>query len=181
MNMAGGIKAWDNPVAFGSEEQGLVLFDGTESPQETLRVAYSLEAGLYDFYISMLEKVQHMAVRNLFQKLSDIEEKHQNRIFDEYLLVSGEDIDRASFDHQFAGPAVEGGLSTEEYMAMFNPDLESPGDIISLAMSIEAQALDLYTRASERGEDERSKEILRGIAREERTHLELLGQLFNDL
>jgi len=64
---------------------------------------------------------------------------------------------------------------------MFRPDLESPGDVISLAMSIEAQALDLYTRASERGEDERSKDVLRKIAQEERSHLELLGQLFNDL
>ena len=89
MNMAGGIRAWDNPVAMGSEEQGLALFDGAESPEDTLLIAYSLEAGLRDFYLSMTEKVQAIPVRNLFQKLSDIEIKHQDRLFDEYLLVSG--------------------------------------------------------------------------------------------
>ncbi len=92
MNMAGGIKAWDNPVAMGSEEQGLALFDGTESPENTLLIAYSLEAGLRDFYLSMTEKVQSMPVRDLFRKLSDIEIKHQDRLFDEYLMVSGKKI-----------------------------------------------------------------------------------------
>jgi rubrerythrin len=181
MNMAGGIKAWDNPVAMGSEEQGLVLFDGTESPENTLLIAYSLEAGLRDFYLSMTEKVQVAPVRNLFQKLSDIEVLHQDRLFDEYLLISGEKVDRESFDNQALLATVEGGLTTDEYMSLFKPDLESPGDVISLAMSIEAQALDLYTRASERSADDRSKAVLQQIAQEERTHLEQLGLLFKDL
>jgi rubrerythrin len=181
MNMAGGIKAWDNPVAMGPEEQGLALFDGTESPEDTLMIAYSLEAGLRDFYLSMTKKVQAVPVRDLFLKLSDIEIKHQDRLFDEYLLVSGKNVDRESFDSEIAVPAVEGGLTTDEYIAMFKPDLESPGDVISLAMSIEAQALDLYTRASEKGGDKQSKSVLQKIAQEERTHLEQLGNLFNDL
>jgi rubrerythrin len=181
MNMAGGIRAWDNPVAMGSEEQGLALFDSTESPENTLLIAYSLEAGLRDFYLSMTEKVQTKPVQDLFRKLSDIEIKHQDRLFEEYLLVSGKKIDRKSFDSQTAVSAAEGGLTTDEYIAMFKPDLESPGDVVSLAMSIEAQALDLYTRASERGGDERSKSVLQKIAQEEKTHLEQLGQLFNDL
>ncbi len=129
----------------------------------------------------MTEKVQTKPVQDLFRKLSDIEIKHQDRLFEEYLLVSGKKIDRKSFDSQTAVSAAEGGLTTDEYIAMFKPDLESPGDVVSLAMSIEAQALDLYTRASERGADERSKSVLKKIAQEERTHLEQLGQLFNDL
>jgi len=181
MNMAGGIKAWDNPVAMGSKEQGLALFDGTESPENTLLIAYSLEAGLRDFYLSMTEKVQAVPIRNLFQKLSDIEVLHQDRLFDEYLLVSGKKIDRESFDNQVTVSTVEGGLTTDEYISLFKPDLESPGDVVSLAMSIEAQALDLYTRASEKRGDERSKAVLQKIAQEERTHLEQLGQLFDDL
>ena len=181
MNMAGGIKAWDNPVATGSQELGLTLFDGAESPENTLQIAYSLEAGLHDFYVSMSKKVQTVPVRNLFKKLSDIEIKHQDRLFDEYLLVSGKMIDRDSFDKQITAFAMEGGLTTDEYIALFKPDLDSTADVVSLAMSIEAQALDLYSRASERGGDARSKGVLQKIAQEERTHLDLLGQLFNDL
>ena len=49
LNMSGGIRAWDNPVAVGTEEQGLTLFDGDDSPLQTLKTAYSLEAGLAIF------------------------------------------------------------------------------------------------------------------------------------
>ena len=76
--------------------------------------------------------------------------------------------------------SLEGGLTTDEYIQMFKPDWESAVDIISLAMSIEAQALDLYTRAAERSEDPRSEEALKKIAEEERVHLEQLGKLMDE-
>lgn len=179
INVAGGIKAWDSHVAVGAEELGIELLTGKESIQETLVAAYSLEAGLRDFYQSMIARAQKTDIQNLFKKLSEIEIKHQDRIFDEYLLVSGKQVSRESFDNDIVIKAVEGGLTTEEYVQLYRPDWESPVDIISLAMSIEAQALDLYTRASERSTDERSKEALKKIAEEERTHLELLGKLMD--
>jgi rubrerythrin len=180
INVAGGIKAWDSNVAFGSEELGLELLTGKESIEETLVAAYSLEAGLRDFYLSMIEKVKQNDIKNLFQKLSEIEIKHQDRIFDEYLHVAEKPISREVFDNDLVVKAIEGGLTTDEYMQLFQPDLESAVDIISLAMSIEAQALDLYTRAADRSENLRSKEALQKIAEEERVHLEQLGALMDE-
>jgi rubrerythrin len=180
INVAGGIKAWDGQVAIGPEEMGLDLLTGKESIEETLVAAYSLEAGLRDFYLAMIEKVRQREIKTLFRKLSAIEILHQNRIFDEYLQVSGEQVSREDFEKDLVINAVEGGLTTEEYVQMFQPDWESAVDIISLAMSIEAQALDLYSRASERSEDPRSKAALRKIAEEERSHLELLGKLMDE-
>lgn len=180
INVAGGIKAWDNHVAVGTEELGLELFTGKESIEETLVAAYSLEAGLRDFYLSMIEKIQLQDVKDLFQKLSDIETLHQNRIFDEYLQVTGQQVSREAFDNDLVVNAVEGGLTTDEYVRMFQPNWESAVDIISLAMSIEAQALDMYTRASERSADHRSRDALKKIAEEERVHLEQLGKLMDN-
>jgi rubrerythrin len=180
INVAGGIKAWDGLVAIGPEEMGLELLTGKESLEETLVTAYSLEAGLRDFYLSMIEKVRQNDIKNLFQKLSKIETLHQDRIFNEYLQVSGKQVSREAFENGPVINAVEGGLTTDEYIQMFKPDLESAIDIISLAMSIEAQALDLYTRASERSEDPRSEEALKKIAEEERVHLEQLGKLMDE-
>jgi rubrerythrin len=180
INVAGGIKAWNGHVAIGPEEMGLELLTGKESIEETLVAAYSLEAGLRDFYLSMIEKVRQADIKNLFQKLSEIEILHQDRIFNEYLQVSGKQINRDAFENDMVFNAVEGGMTTDEYVQMFHPDWESAVDIISLAMSIEAQALDMYTRASERSEDPRSKEALKKIAEEERVHLELLGKLMDE-
>lgn len=179
INMAGGFKAWDSHIAMGPEDQGLMLFSGNEFYEETLVVAYSLEKGLREFYLSMMEKIKTDKVKSLFQKLSDIEIKHQDRIFDEYLQATGKTIDRKDFEENLVVQAVEGGLTTSEYINRFKPDWNSPAEIIALAMSIEAQALDLYTRASERNEDQRAKAALKQIAEEERTHLEALGQLMD--
>lgn len=179
INVAGGIKAWDGHVAVGTEELGMELFSGKESIEETLVAAYALEAGLRDFYLSMVGKVRQDDVNNLFQKLSEIETLHQDRIFDEYLQVSGSKVSREAFDSDLVVKAVEGGLTTDEYVQMYQPDWKSAVDIISLAMSIEAQALDMYTRASERSGDPRSTEALKKIAEEERAHLEQLGKLMD--
>ena len=77
--------------------------------------------------------------------------------------------------------ALEGGLTTKEYANLFHPDWESVTDIIEVAMSIEAQALDLYLRASDRSGEPQSQKVLRQIADEERTHLAQLGKLIESI
>jgi len=176
-NVTGGFKAWKGEAALGKEEVGFDLFTGDESPEKTLVVAYSLEDGLQDFYLSMIPKVKNNDTKDLFRKLSQIEIKHQDRIFNEYVALIGKSITREEFEKNIVIKAVEGGLTTEEYANIFQPDWESVPDIIELAMSIEAQALDLYLRAADKSSDPQSKKVLIQIADEERTHLAQLGKL----
>lgn len=177
-NLSGGIKAWNSDTAFGPEELGMDIFDGSESPEESLVVAYSLEEGLRDFYLDMVKKVQDENAGNLFQKLSEIEVKHQDRIFNQYLETSKKSVSREEFEKKIVSPAMEGGLTTEEYLSKYPLDLEVTSEIVSMAMAIEAQALDLYQRASDQASDEKSKAVLLQIADEERAHLQQLGKLF---
>jgi sulfur-carrier protein adenylyltransferase/sulfurtransferase len=181
INMSGGIKAWNDRVAFGPEDQGLDLLTGNESIEETLIIAYSLEAGLQDFYLTMIDKVSADAVKSLFRKLSDIEVIHQNRILEEYIQITGKEIDRDTFESGKVAKAVEGGLTTDEYIRLFKPDWNAVPDIVDLAMSIEAQALDLYSRAANRSTDDRSRAAMKKIAEEERVHLEQLAKLMDTL
>ena len=181
INMSGGIKAWNDRVAFGPEDQGLELLTGNESIEETLIIAYSLEAGLQDFYLTMIGKVSDDAVKSLFRKLSDIEVIHQKRILEEYIQITGKEIDRETFESVTVEKAVEGGLTTEEYISLFKPDWNALPDIVDLAMSIEAQALDLYSRAADRSADDRSRGAMKKIAEEERAHLEQLAKLMDTL
>ena len=180
-NLSGGFKAWKGDAAFGAEEKGLELFTGNESVEETLVVAYSLEEGLRSFYLEMQDKVNNSDARNLFEKLSEIEVKHQERILDEYRKITGSSITREEFEKNIVVNALEGGLTTEEYANLFHPDWESVTDIIEVAMSIEAQALDLYLRASDRSGEPQSQKVLRQIADEERTHLAQLGKLIESI
>jgi len=180
-NLSGGFKAWKGEAAFGAEEKGLELFTGNESVEETLVVAYSLEEGLRNFYQKMQTRVSNSDARSLFEKLSEIEAKHQKHVFDEYIKLTGGSVTREEFEKNIVVKALEGGLTTEEYANLFHPDWESVSDIIEVAMSIEAQALDLYLRVSDRSGDSQSQKVLRQIADEERTHLIQLGKLIESL
>ena len=180
VNLSGGFNSWTSEVAFLGEEKGLALFDGVASVEEALAVAYSLEAGLKSFYDAMTGKVDSEPARQLFQKLSQIEVKHQERILEQYTELTGETITRDSFESKKLPDVVEGGLTTEEYANLLMPSYNTVTEIIELAMSIEAQAMDLYLRAAQKAQGEGGKKALIQIANEEKTHLARLGKLMEE-
>jgi len=177
-NLSGGYKGWDGSSATGGEDQGLELFTGKEEPEEVLVVAYSLEKGLRDFYQSMAPRMEVPEARELFHRLSAIEINHQKRIFDEYSRITGMNTPMEEFDRETVSPAMEGGINNDEFMKRYGADVQSPAEVIEMAMSIEAQALDLYSRAAENIGNPESRHALEQIAREEQEHLKLLGDLF---
>jgi len=179
INMAGGIKGWNSETAVGPEDLGLALFTGKESLAEVLVIAYSLEKGLFDFYTSMAEIITDTKVRQLFKQLSTIEIKHQERVLAEYNKLRKSSLTRDQFEQQPVATMMEGGLTTEEYLALYKPDLDSVRDVVSLAMGIEGQALDLYQRAANRASDNEISKSLMKIADEERAHLRQLGTLLD--
>lgn len=154
------------------------LFEDLTTPEQVLLTAYSLEEGLKDFYLKMIEKVTSTSVIDLFNKLAHVEDIHKKRLFDEYARLTGS-FDQDAFMAKLKMESGEGGLTTEEYLDRFHPDLEKVEEVISLAMSIEAQALDLYSRAARVTEDKNNKNLLNRIADEEKIHLEQLGILLD--
>jgi rubrerythrin len=128
----------------------------------------------------MVQEISSPETRKLFQKLADVEDIHKKKIIDEYSRLTGSS-DISLIKNKVQENVLEGGMTTEEYIALFSPDLEKESEVISLAMSIEAQALDLYTRAAWKTEDTKNSEILGRIAGEEKLHLEQLGKLLDTL
>ncbi|MDY6832910.1 MAG: ferritin family protein, partial [Thermodesulfobacteriota bacterium] len=181
INMTGGFKAWNGEAAVGSQAQGLELFSGSEPIDQVLAVAYSIEDGLRDFYLSMTRQVKNTQAASLFEKLAAIEVKHQDRIYEAYTAITAQPVPRDRFAADRVGNIIEGGMTTNEYMAMFSPDMESTADIIGLAISIEAQALDLYFRASEKVDSTEGKKALAQLADEERSHINALGKLMDTI
>ena len=180
-NVSGGIKAWQAKTAIGPQDQGLDLFTGKEEPLDVLKVAYSLEQGLREFYLQMEKEAENPKIEDLFAKLSEIEVKHQMSIYIAYNEISTKEVSKDEFEKMVEIKALEGGLSTREYLELFGSDLDSETQVISLAMSIEAQALDLYERLSLKVENRQSRDIINKIAKEEKAHLASLGKLMDSL
>ena len=180
INLSGGFKVWTGQSAFDGEKNGLELLTDLSKPTDVLIMAYSLEEGLQDFYNSMVSLAESKEVIKVFTQLAAIEDLHKDRLFKEYTRITGSD-DKEKFLAKMQKQMLEGGLTTEEYLSRFGTDLERVDEVIGMAMSIEGQALDLYSRAAQRTEDTDNKQILEKIAAEEKTHLERLGELMDSI
>jgi len=176
-NLSGGIKAWNKELAVGPEDVGLHLFSGGTSAEEAIVTGFGLEAGLRDFYTSMQIRVTNASTKALFGMLADIEVLHQERLVKLYAEMTGAEIALQDFAKKIAEPAMEGGLTTEEYLQLYQTDLESEIEVLGLALAIEAQALDLYSRAAQHSkEHEGFRTVLLQIAEEERGHMARLSE-----
>lgn len=179
-NLTGGIKAWGKEVAVGPEDSGMYLFTDVGSAEEAIITGFGLEMGLRDFYLSMQKKIASEPAKVLFGKLADVEIIHEKRLVELHNDLTGEQVSLSDFTKRIVEPAMEGGLTTEEYLRLFSADLDSELEVIGLALSIEAQALDLYLRAAAKSESEAVKSVLKKIADEERSHIEHLSRYIDD-
>lgn len=181
IDLTGGFKAWSGNAAYGPEAKGLELFSSNTSLEFILKTAYYLEQGLHDFYVSMEEKVNDNEAQKIYRKLSAIELIHQDRLYMEYRELTKSGVSKKEFVGAVTAEAIEGGLTTQEYLNLFKPKMTSPREITAMAMSIEAQALDLYFRAAKYASDEKNRGFFLKIAEEERLHLKELGKLMERL
>lgn len=179
-NLSGGIKSWEKQVAVGPEETGLQLFDPDTGPREAIVIGFGLEKGLREFYLTMQQRVKRPGTVELFDKLAQIEILHQQQLLSLYNELGGEEITLEEFDQKIAEPAMEGGLTTEEYLQLYQIDINDEIEVLSLALAIEAQALDLYLRAAGNSKEAATQKVLYRIADEERAHIRRLGQYIDN-
>ena len=156
---------------------GRVALTGDESALEVIAFAYGMEQGLGEFYSSAAEMIEDKDVAGLLRKLARIEENHKQKLFDIYMTLNTTGKRRETFETEIKSEMMEGGFTTEEFLEKNRPAMETTADIISLAMMLETQALDLYLRYSQKAEDKESRKVLYRIAEDEKAHLAALGDM----
>ncbi len=178
-NLKGGIVAWKGEKATGPVESGMLYLKGDESAEDIIVLAYGMEEGLGNFYRSMAEEFKGMESANMLGKLASIENTHKQKLLEIYKKLDTSVKDQESFELKIVTQAMEGGLTPEEFINQYRPVLKTVRGVLTMAIIVETQALDLYMRYAERMKDERSKAILHGIAEEEKIHLKELGKLLD--
>jgi rhodanese-related sulfurtransferase/rubrerythrin len=176
-NLAGGIKAYQGQKATGARELNLDLVRGDETPPEILKLAYGMEQFLQLFYQTMLKKSQDRESLELFKNLARVEERHKQRLAQEYARVAPGDQDLSSLESSTVPTIMEGGFNLKEFMEANAPHLKKAPDVLEMAMMLETQALDLYLRFAQRCTQPPTRQVLFTIAEEEKAHLARLGRL----
>ncbi|MFH1058142.1 MAG: ferritin family protein [Pseudomonadota bacterium] len=180
-SLKGGIKAWDGLTAVGPLEQGLGLVTGREDRGQMLTIAYGLEAGLAAFYTALAPRAQDAAARGLCQELAGIEQKHQDTLWRLQAEGRAGGADRDEFARQAGAAVMEGGETVAEALDARLAAGFSQVELLGEALALEAQALDLYLRFSQKMREERAKAVLYDLAQEEKAHLIALGGLLDQV
>jgi rubrerythrin len=180
-NLKGGIKAWQGLTAVGPAETGMALLTGKETPVEIIFMALGLEEGLRTFYDDMARRTGSPTISELFGRLAAIEVRHKAKLLELYAIHTGSEASMDSIDSQVMADTMEGGLTAEEFLKVNQPAMQTNQEVVAMAMTIEAQALDLYMRQARKLDDHTSREILQGLADDEKAHLAALGKLMEKL
>jgi rubrerythrin len=174
------MKAWQGLTAKGPAEMGLSFLTGDEPPKEIITFAYGMEKGLNEFYATLAKAADDAAVKEMFTKLAAFEARHQSSLFDVYLTLDPAIGDKDTFESEIASVVMEGGFTPEEFLEQNRDSMGTVPDLLNVAMMLEAQALDLYLRYSQKIDDDEGKAVLYGIADDEKAHLEALGRLMEE-
>jgi len=153
---------------------------GDETPREIIVLAYGMEEGLRGFYAEVSGETEDPDVAGLAARLSKIEDRHKERLFDLYLTLDPGLADREAFEADIVAGIMEGGFTTSEFLDQNRDAMTTAPDLLNIAMMLETQALDLYMRYSEKILDDPGKGVLYDLAEEEKDHLTRLGRLMEE-
>ena len=179
-SLKGGIRAWQGHTAAGPLQSPAPLFQGEQSLAAFLLAAHGMELELARFYEDLAQAMAgEQEAASLLRRLAGIEERHRQKVRQLFLEADPSPQQRQSLDEEWGPGLLEGGWSPDE---MRDSALAAGLDrerVLSLAMMIEAQALDLYLRLAQSLEDKPGARVLEEIAKEEQAHLISLGQLMD--
>ncbi|HLD47802.1 MAG TPA: ferritin family protein, partial [Desulfobaccales bacterium] len=71
---------------------------------------------------------------------------------------------------------MEGGTRVEDFLARLEPLLHGRQEILALAMALETQALDLYSRMGQKSAQPEVRALFLRLADEEKAHLAYLAE-----
>ena len=180
VNMLGGAMAWQGAAATGTPDAGLTLLRGDETPRQILRAALGMEAALGAFYKKLAATAKDGDIAATFTRLAGFEDRHLHHVHSLYDQETGHASDLDAL-LAAAAPELEGGLPAAAFLEMLGGEPESAREALELAASVEAQALDLYSRLAGRTDKASSKELFTTLAQEEKAHLRAVGSLLSRL
>lgn len=169
-NMKGGIVAYNGEQVEGNVDSGLEFFLGRDF-ESAYELVFTMEAGLKNFYLTLADETEKEEEIKMFNKLARFEESHMAKLAGKFGTVS--------FDPNLS--VTEGGLDIEQMIDYFGDQLKSRERILQLAMKLEAQAFDLYSRLAREEQEEEADSFYKSMAAEERHHMQILSKEMDKL
>lgn len=170
LNMKGGISSYNGEQVEGTVETGLEFFMDSDF-DSAYQMVFAMEAGLKNFYLALSDEADNESQKTTLVKLAQFEDGHMTRL-------------RKKFGEVYFDPEssiTEGGIDVEQMMLYFADHLKSREQILHLAMKLEAQAFDLYSRLAREQQEEDTETFYQSMAAEEHQHLVKISKELDNL
>ncbi len=175
--MEGGITAWEGSRATGPPEAAIDYFTPAEGAGEMAALAWSLEHNTRKLYATLNESETLTGSGDIFFKLASAEDQHKQALEEYYYNQYGKQL--SVLTDQMDLKILEGGALLSETLAWAHG--RSFPEILHMALALEANAYDRYLQMIDAAEDEDARDIFKMIAREEKAHLKLLGDVLDSV
>ena len=169
-NMEGGITSYEGQQVEGNVEAGLEFFVGSDF-DSAYEMAFAMEAGLKNFYLALSDGAEMDEERRTLIKLAKLEDGHMTRLINKFGTVS--------FNPETT--ITEGGVDVEQMLIYFGDQLDSRERILQMAMKLEAQAYDLYSRLAREHQGEDTESFYQLMAVDEHKHLVIVSKELDNL
>jgi rubrerythrin len=174
--MSGGMQAWKGLRAEGVPEAGISFFSDADSPGDLIRLAWMLEEGSRKFYSEVSRMLDDSEAVKLFHNLTIAEEHHKASLVKAYYdLPENGNAEDNYFKAGTESDIMEGGIHVSEALKWVKS--KSLRDTLELAISLEANAYDLYIKMERKMADSNSKRVFSILTDEEKKHLEQMTAL----
>ncbi len=170
LNMKGGIISYNGEQVEGNVDAGLEFFIDSDF-NSAYELVFAMEAGLKNFYLTLADEAESEAEKTTLTKLAQFEDGHMVRL-------------RKKFGEVFFDPEstlTEGGLDVEQMISYFGEQLDNREKIFQLAMKLEAQAFDLYSRLARVHQGEDTETFYQSMAADEHQHLVKISKELDNL
>ena len=167
------IASWMGFQVPGTADLNLSLINPDAEFSDVWKIAYAMEEGLQRFYLALEAQETRDEYKQIFKQLAGFEDLHKERLQSGYDVDEATTGDLASFMQENPDLVEAGDLNYLSPLVNIS-QLNDLIDIFSLAMAIEAQSLDLYTRFSAQATQTESKKLFQDLADEEKAHLNYL-------
>ncbi len=169
------ISSWLGIQVPGEYDLNLSLINPNAEFSSVWTIAYAMEEGLQRFYLALEARETRAEYKQVFKQLAAFEVLHKERLQSGYDVDESTSVNLATFLQENPDLIEAGDLNKLSPLVNISK-LTNLIDIFGLAMAIEAQSLDLYTRFSAQATQAESKKLFQDLADEEKAHLNYLAK-----
>jgi rubrerythrin len=147
---------------------------------EILKNAILLEKRGQVFYGKAAEQASSKAVKEFFEMMADEEVKHVEILSDQFKAYQeNHEFTLGEYDENFSGNIAAEVLTRKLKEQLSAADYEAAA--ISAAMSMEENAIKLYSNRSAEADDPNEKALYQWLAKWEQQHLHFLSEIDKEL